>query len=352
MTRFDVFRLHPRGAFHFGTPGVGIEATIERCPSDTLYGALWLEARRAGLPVPARGADDSGAPAAFRLSSCFPFAGATLLFPLPRLRPARRAELQPGQRKRLKHVRYVSPTILQRLLAGDALPDFLPDERGNGAGRLLQGGEVLVAREDDPGLDPATAREPDRLWQQERVDHVTVDRAGSASAYYAVGQTYFRAACGLYVLAQCADAAARDLLLDLLTRLGHSGLGGRRNQGLGQFDVEPADAIELPEAAGRTRALLLSRYLPTQAELESGVLGAGAAYDLAPVGGWLYSHDSPPRLRKTIHVLAEGSVVRCPDGQPPRGRAVDLRPDDEAVSHPVWRYGYALPVGVTFEEAA
>ncbi len=99
--------------------------------------------------------------------------------------------------------------------------------------------------------------------------------------------------------------------------------------------------------------MLLSRYLPTLQELQAGVLSAGTAYDLARVGGWLQSND--PRVhaqqRRDVHLLLEGSVVRCSEGRPPIGHVVDVRPADGSVPHPVWRYGLALGIGVPAQEA-
>ena len=351
MATFEVFKLQPRGAFHFGTPGVGIEATIERCPSDTLYGAMLLEAGQAGMPFPTPAPDGTLAEPRFRLSSCFPYAGDTLLFPTPRLAPTQRAEPQPGQRKRTKNIRYVSPTILRDLLTGASLLDWTPDEHGQGRGRLYQDGAVLIAGEETPQFERRNGvRDDTRLWSVDRVDHVTVDRLSQASAYYAVGQVRFAGGCGLYVLAQVRDGAVGDQLFDLLTRLGHTGLGGRRSHGLGQFDVQRTGTITLPDGDGSERVMLLSRYLPAPGELEKGVLSAGAAYDLQRVGGWLQSPAAPSRLRKTIHLLAEGSVVRCIDGRSPQGRVVDVRPDGDLVPHPVWRYGLALTAGVSLQE--
>ncbi|WP_029214725.1 type III-A CRISPR-associated RAMP protein Csm4 [Kallotenue papyrolyticum] len=344
MATLEVLRLAPRGAFHFGLPGVGYEATGEYCPSDTLYSALLSEALLGRLITPATAPPD----VPFRLSSALPYAGTTLLFPVPR-QPAEDA-LRSGMRKQFKKIRYVSQSIFTALLAGRRLLDYLSDERAEGL--LYQEGSVLIHRAEQPKLDPHSANEATRLWQVERVDHVTVDRTRAASQYYAVGQVRFRAGCGLYVLAHCRDGRACDQLRAWLERLGHAGLGGRRSKGLGQFEVETGDRITLPDSQGARHALLLSRYIPTPTELEQGVLGAGAAYDLERVSGWLYSPGVPAQTRKTIYLLRTGDVVRCPAGRAPDGAVVDLRPDNAGIPHAVWRYGWALSVGIALAEEA
>jgi len=343
MATLHVFRLQPLGAFHIGGQGIGLEATIERCPSDTLYAALLVQAKLAGLPFPEPTPDGTLSDPPFRLSSCLPYAGDALLFPRPRLATLDRGGSAPGRRKRDKKIAYVSATVLRQLLAGGTLDDCLPET--GGAGQLYQDGTVLIADAD------GGPRGSDVIWSADRIDHVTVDRAREASQYYAVGQVRFAAGCGLFVLAETSTSAAHDLLLELLVRLGHSGLGGRRSAGLGQFEVAPPTTIALPNA-GTDRALLLSRYLPTLDELRADVLGPDAAYDLVRVGGWLQSADPrvPAQQRKAIHLLAEGSIVQCPGQRPPRGGVADVGPDlppDAAPwPHAIWRYGLALAIGV------
>ena len=352
MAELHVFRLRPEGAFHIGGQGIGLEATIERCPSDTLYAALFVQAKLARLPFPEPTADGSIDDPPFRLSSCMPYAGNALLFPRPYVAGPRSTTTQPGRRKRDKKIRYVSATVLRHLLARKSINDFLPDLAG--PGRLYQDGAVLIADDDrgPPGSD--------RIWSEDRIDHVTVDRVREASQYYAVGQVRFAAECGLYVLAELNTPAAHDLLLELLVRLGHSGLGGRRSAGRGQFTGAPPTTIDLPSSAATECAMLLSRYLPTPDELQGEVLGPAAAYELVRVSGWLQSTDPHVRAqqRKAIHLLAEGSIVQCPAQQPPRGRVVDVKPDlpprdrvdpeadTEWEPHAVWRYGLALTIGV------
>jgi len=341
MAEFEVFKLRPLGAFHFGAGGDGVEESSERCSSDTLYSALFAEALQWNPSLGSANADGSPPVPRYRVSSCFPYAGDALLFPLPRLAPARQAEPKPGQRKRTKNIRYISVSLLLRMLEGASLSELTPNADRTGPSRSYQEGAALIANEDNPGFQQTA------LWSIDRIDHVTVDRATDTSQYYAVGQVRFAPDCGLYVLAQAEDASAYSELLGLLTRLGHSGLGGRRSRGLGQFEAERVQPIELPQ--GGELSMLLSRYLPTRDELAARVLGPGAAYELTRIDGWLASSD--PRVaaqqRKIVTLLAEGSIVRSVGGKAPVGQIVDVRPDGAAVPHPVWRNGLALSVGVT-----
>ncbi|HEX9372139.1 MAG TPA: type III-A CRISPR-associated RAMP protein Csm4 [Roseiflexaceae bacterium] len=348
MASLQFYRLRPAGAFHFGVQGIGVEESAERCPSDTLYAALLIEAARAGRPffAPSSGHDDDQPlDPPLLLSSCFPYVGEVPLLPYPRLRLPVSDDAIAQHPKLGKKLKYVSPAIFRLILAqqSGALDDYLPTS-GAGKGRLAMGGAVWAAAED--GELPEAP-----FWKVDTMPHVTVDRARHASQYYEVGQVYFRAGCGLYVICRERAPGAASGLGELLQRLGDGGLGGRRSRGLGQFSVEGPQDLDLPEAGGAARLALLSRYRPGRAELAAGVLGEGAAYDLVRVGGWLQTPDveQAAQRRRNVRLLSEGSVVRMlPGGQTPVGTICDVRPVYDAATfpHPVWRYGLALGVGI------
>lgn len=345
MTRFSMYRLRPRGAFHFGAHGVGIEESDERCPSDTLYAALLATAQLSGTsffaPPPAH---DEARPLdpPLLLSSCFPFVGNTPLLPAPRLRlPLKDYDMQ-QRRKLSKKLAYVSPTIFNRIIADDrALAQYLNDAN------FHMGDQVWIAPEDISGEIPRSS-----FWSVDGVPHVTVDRIQQASNYFEVGQVRFAEGCGLYVLCRERWTGAAAELGELLAELGERGLGGRRSSGLGQFTVEAAPPLDLGTAPNPQRMVLLSRYRPSPAELQAGVLGEQASYHLDRVGGWLQGPaGTADQRRRAVRLLTEGSVVQMlPDGQAPLGTVCNVAPvygaGVPAFPHPVWRYGLALGVGI------
>ena len=355
MAQWTFYRLDPKSGagFHFGLRGLEGETSSEHCPSDTLFAAL--VSTLADL-------DGDGAVRAFTapfeahsppylLTSLFPRAGDLPLLPRPFVRIE--METQPGQRKFLKRLCYVSPGIFRALLRGERMDDLGPDS-ANDQGRFLQGDRVwLRADEQDAlpdswsALDRKELREH-KVWQSDPVDRVTIDRASSASAIYRVGRTTYAPGCGLWLGAQWpagVDAAAAAQLETLLHHLGDRGLGGERSVGYGQFSIndDKAPSLDLPTTSG-PYALSLSRYLPAEKELP-GVLREDAAYGLVNVAGWMGSPQGAAYRRKGIRLLAEGSVLHTRGDLGPWGRLVDVKPDIWK-KHPVWRYGYACLVGV------
>ena len=339
--RYSVLRLKPQGAFYFGIRGIGLEASATSFASDRLYAALFVENLRTRV-FPEWIADPHTLP--FRISSCFPYVGTVQLFPRPLLGPlpSQQTEPQPGERKPLKKVQLVSTAVLQHLLAGGNLREYVIGAKG----RLLQGGSIVI----DAAEDGSAAAEKG-LWKVERVPHVTVDRVTNQPTYYETAQVWFNQDCGLSLLAS-GDVERLEQLLQLL---GDSGIGGRRSKGVGLFAVEKGEPLELPDP-GTSHVLLLSSYAPAPAELPAVLHddqpianNLKVSYALEDIGGWSGSLNPAQNAqrRKVIRMINAGSVIRSP-GTKMLGHTVDVRPQggDSAFAHPVWRHGQALAIGI------
>jgi len=372
MTQWTTYTLTPKAGagFHFGLRGLEQEDSGDHCPSDTLFAALvTTQADLAGNEgVRALCAPFEARQPPFLLTSAFPRAGDLTLLPMPFLK----AEItqKPGQRKLLKRLRYVSPAIFRRILAGESMDAYVDGEAGEGA--FLQEGQVWLSVEEIDALPAAwQAQAPDpvrkrrdwhgwlrgregrqwlrgqRVWRSAPVDRVAVDRISSASSVYRIGRTVYSPGCGLWIGVQWpdgVDAAVQEQLETLLLHLGHRGLGGERSVGYGAFTLDrPPRPLDLPPPTGVGRLLTLSRYLPRREELPGALRGA-AAYNLDAIAGWLHAPQQLARRRRQVRMLTEGSVFE-PVGSAPWGRLANVRPAGWE-AHPIWRCGYACAVGV------
>jgi len=363
MAERACYRMAARSPFHVGERGVGIEETSVVLHADTLFSALCLTLRELGEDLDAFLAQFprlvngrvEGGPAPVRLSSAFPYAGDVYLFPRPMLHPPGLDEIgDPKLGKTLKKVHFVSQPILEALLAGQSVAHYLaeadpahPGQQRVRPGVLVQGGQVWVTPAEAARLrhlaDPRTGDV--RLWAEETVPRVTVDRATSRSQVYAVGRVRFAPGGGLFFLAEYQAPAWRPRLERALRALGDEGVGGERSSGHGQFELTAAGAFPLaeppPEQANAYVTLAL--YWPTEAEVRAGVL-EGASYGLVNRRGWIGSPDGMNLRRRGVRMLAEGATLR----QAPQGALADVKPLDPAparnVPHDVWRYGLAFPV--------
>ncbi len=382
MPKLTEYRLTFHAGFHLGTRGVGLEESALHLPADTLFAALVDAHRRAGgdpdafvapFPrLPLDGAPVEGEPP-FRLTSAFPFAGRVRFFPMPVPLPRwfDQTTLR-DRRKALKRIRFVSEALFRRMAAGEPMDAWLfpadartPPKQGV----ALQSGHFWLTREEVADLPPALWTHPQtgeplplqalqgrRVLTQARVPHVTVDRLTSASEVFHAGRVSFAPGCGLWfgVAWQRPEEAIaegeptyREAFRRALAILADDGLGGERSTGYGAFRcAEGEETLTLPDAGPDGLLCLLSRYHPRRTELPQVLTGAGTAYELTAVGGWLRSWDTVAQRRRRLWLLAEGSVVRAGAS----GDLVDVRPlypeSNDRFPHPVWRYGLALGAGL------
>lgn len=328
-----VFHLTPTSPLHLGEHGIGLEETAEFIHSDTLFGGLcfaWAELFGVGALEKLLAGFVAGRPD-FLISSAFPRLGSVRLFPRPMLPlPAGEAAAE-----ELKDVRWVSESLFLAWLRGEDLTAEADPAN-------ILGEEVWVSGRERTGL-PRPHAGP--YWTVDIVPRVVLDRVTSASNLYYVGQLRFGPDCGLCCLVMARRDEVYDQVRAALEVLGELGLGGERGLGLGGFTVEDAGPWVNP--TGGRRFVTLSLYHPTPAELERGVLGPGAAYRLVIRSGWIASAAWPGRRRKWVRLITEGSVL-AGNGDGFYGDLADVTPPERVPgAHPVYRYGYAFPVGVS-----
>ena len=342
MPSYTTYRLLFRGPVHLGRLGLEQAGVSESCPSDTLFSALLDTAADSGGPAQAEALLEpflAGDPP-WCISSAFPFAGEVAFYPRPLLALVS-SEGDLHLRKWLKRLRYLSQGALALALQGKGLDAALSEP----SCRLPSGGLVL----------PEEARSlkalPDSgAWASETRPHVTLDRISLAPSLYEVGQTWFARDCGLHFLVSWRDPSSRGQFEHLLTQLGHRGLGGERSRGFGAFDWQVGPETTWPQPTGL--AMTISRYHPTGPELATGVLtGPGTAYLLEGVGGWLSAQGAAAERRRQLMFVAEGAIIRA-GGSSTLGELVDVTPipQGNTLPHRVYRYGYALTIGL--QEAA
>lgn len=352
----QVYRLHLQAPLHVGSIGIGKEGSLAYMPSDTLFAAMvatwaWLAPERLDAMLAQFAADHPP----FLLTSAFPYAGDVRLFPTPAVDAPLTQNTRVSMGKKLKRLSHVSEQILLHWLAGDDLSGELEEIVKQGGQprkvtNLIQGDHVWVTSQERRMIAAALglpADEPEalKLWGEEAVPHVVVGRVDNRPNLYHTGRVYFAKACGLWFGVRDADPIWQADIARALDAMADSGMGGLRSTGHGAFEWQlwPTDVV-LPAPRPGSYGLLLSRLAPKKDQMPA-LMAEKASYRLATVGGWCGNDGEPPRKRRRVRLVAEGSIVGWP-GEP-LGQLVDVNPvGAEGLDHPVFRYGYGLAVGV------
>jgi len=379
------YHLEARAPFHFGLRGVGIEATAIHGPSDTLFSALSHTVRQQfGLTMLQdflAGYSSPNPPLV--LSSAFPYVlvrreeevddwkppapfgpdQAIRFFPRPIEWPPGVPD-EPGERKAVKRIAWVSESIFRAWITGDShslFREWIKETTLDGQKvkhpNLLQGGQVWLTMEEWECVAGWREEETDaiRLWAVGDVPRVTVDRQASTSTVYQAGRVWFQPGSGLWLLMRWREDW-RERGETALQVLGDAGVGGERSAGHGLFRPHgPYPLSSLLNPTPGERFLTLSLYYPTEAELADVLKGDGGNYRFQMRRGWMASpddsHNAEGNLvrgralrRKAVRMFAEGSILRWPDGSTVLGALADVTPD-AFKTHKVWRYGLAWAVG-------
>ncbi len=333
--REEIVYLDPRGAFHLGERGIGLEETAPFLHADTLYAALgvaWGMLFEEEWFTPD--------PPVF-ISSAFPFAGPVRFYPRPYLPPR---ALPPGVS--LKDAEWVSEGILRRMLAGEPLE----------GGDWIHGRAVWLTAEEAEALRAAFGRRDlrgERFWARGRIPRVALDELTAASSLWHFGRLVFRepgpgpeARAGLFFRVRYRRPEMADRFRAAVRLLGDTGVGGDRTAGHGLFAprFEPADPMGNPNASA---FVTLSPIYPPRDQVER-LLGEGARYGWLTRSGWIGGRLPMPYRRRTVRMLAEGSLLTG-DPQGLWGAMADITPLEtpEPLPHRIYRYGFAFPVGAS-----
>lgn len=311
--------------------------------SDTLHAALIDAAALAGLPV-------VDIAEHLRVSSVFPCWSGIFFYPKPYLPvPAENStpdEHKPSaDRKRLKSIRWVSETLLDAWLRGDHRP-FVQE----GAIETIASDAMITAEE-----AKKIGVLPDKLVVRDLAPAVTVDRISSAASpferrgirlWHKKSDDDTRENVKAWFLADVPNSHKADFE-KTVELLGIYGLGGERSIGYGHFDNIEFDhqpnvpwLQSLPGAPEPDMFYTISLYLPTENEVQAGVLDSPAAYDCTIREGWIHDRVGTTFFKKSTRMCLEGSVFKKVAEQ--HGEIRDVRPDAFHADHPVLRLGKAF----------
>ena len=166
-------------------------------------------------------------------------------------------------------------------------------------------------------------------------------RGNEEALPYRVGIYRFKEENGLYIVVGYDSQEILDLFDELFEMLSLSGIGGKKNSGLGHFDLEIA---ELPKELNQRlntkgEVMTLSVSLPTDKELE--VVLDDSRYLLVKRSGFIdsYTYSKEQRRKKDIYLFKAGSCFN----ETYQGDVYDV---SSGGNHPVYKYAKPLFMGV------
>lgn len=369
-----VYHLEAKTPFHFGSKGVGLEATTEFARSDTLFSALCYGLQRLGGTklledfLAEYSASNNEPP--LQLTSAFPYVykrqegdsaewqgpgefepNAVVRF-FPRVSDWPAGSDEKFEAKQIKKITWVSEQIFRQWVSGNALGEHMCDDL------IVQGGRVWLTSEELDAI--AGWRDPEtdqiQLWAVDDAPRVTIDRIRNASAVYQAGRVWFQPGGGLWAMLKWRSDWQKqgETALHLL---GDAGIGGERSSGHGQFTAHGPHTIEeLPTPKLAERFVTLSLYYPTVSEARPAMQGEDVSYRFELRGGWMSSQEYAQNqsgdfvngstlCRKVVRMFTEGSILHYPSDNHVLGQLADVTPETFKEIHPVYRYGLAWPVG-------
>ena len=363
-----IYKIIPKGGFHFGRTGIGIEEADEIVHSDTLFAALASAWSSLGGEYGKIGSNNNlhilepfrKEKPPFKISSAFPYAGEVLFFPCP--------YVGFGRYEVIKKVKYISVGALKRLNQS-TIPSQKEAER-----EFIQGGMVWVTPEEREKIVELLIQKGGeeeqkslkakfksdlssiRLWFNDDSSitaRVALGRVTKESALYFQGQLRFAEGCGLYFWVEFYDSSYKKYLESALNFLEDEGIGGRRSIGLGQF-IFKEESVPLPKVDAANYQMTLSLCHPSEEEIQVDILRQ-SQYELVKRCGWSRLRGKSDYRQRSLRMFKEGSIF--PLNANLMGTFTDVSPIDEEgyslIGQPVWRYGLALslPLVIKFEEA-
>lgn len=185
-----------------------------------------------------------------------------------------------------------------------------------------------------------------------------VNCRGEQPLPYAVGSYKFSERAGLYCIASFDTADNQTLFENLLVSLSHTGIGGKRSCGYGQFtldveedpiilvdgeeivglyddDIAIAHMLNLDDAA---LYLVVAPYIPTTESID---IIKNSTYGLVKKGGFTFSTQGMvPRKKNSVYMVKEGSCMRdIIEGQLVEMPIVHM-------PHQIYKYGIGKLLGV------
>lgn len=301
---YKIYKMIFTQGVHFGEHS--LEKSEITFQADTLFSALCIEALKIDkLDELLESVKENN----LVFSDAFPYMGQEFFIPKPMKKIEQVIQSEDmTTRKKFKKLEYIQVSLLDKYLKGQYPIDKGSDIKQLGVHTLKTSASI---------------------------------RGNEEALPYRVGIYRFKEENGLYIVVGYDSQEILDLFDELFEMLSLSGIGGKKNSGLGHFDLE---IVELPKELNQRlntkgEVMTLSVSLPTEDELED-VLD-DSRYLLVKRSGFVdsYTYSKEQRRKKDIYLFKAGSCFN----ETYQGDVYDV---SSGGNHPVYKYAKPLFMGV------
>lgn len=301
---YKIYKMIFTQGVHFGDHS--LEKSEITFQADTLFSALCIEALKIDkLDELLESVKENH----LVFSDAFPYMGQEFFVPKPMKKIEQVVQSEDvTTRKKFKKLEYVQVSLLDQYLKGQYPIDKGSDIKELGVHALKTSASI---------------------------------RGNEEAVPYRVGIYRFKEENGLYIVVGYDSQEILDLSDELFEMLSLSGIGGKKNSGLGHFDLEIA---ELPKELNKRlntkgEVMTLSVSLPTDKEIED--ILDDSRYLLVKRSGFVdsYTYSKEQRRKKDIYLFKSGSCFN----KTYQGDVYDV---SSGGNHSVYKYAKPLFMGV------
>lgn len=303
---YAIYKLAFKTGVHFGSGA--LSSNDITFLADNLFSALYIEAVKLGQNNEFYRLCNDGE---LLFSDAFPYIGDRYFLPKPNIYIEPKDKGNSSVKKAYKKLKFIPAELI-----GDYIDGHLDPDACSISSLGAESEQIMAA----------------------------IGRDGNDTMPFSVGTFYFAKGNGLYVISAYKENTARELFEELMEGLSYTGIGGKHSTGKGKFEFRIAnksDTLMQLMQQKTSRYMLLSTALPTENELDGGVLES-ASYLMQRRAGFIYSEKFSDRLVKKndLYTMKSGSCFT----KPFEGGIYDVSGGSGA--HPVYRYAKSMFVEV------
>lgn len=330
---YYLYKLNFLTPVHFGADfsGIGLEKASPTCHADTLFSSICCEIIKLYGKEELEKWVNRAKNGDFLISDLFPYSSEDLFLPKPAKTRTRIENKQnitdkldvSVNKKKMKKLTHI-PVLDWDLFLG-----------------YLEGNEEKFSL---PEL---------KFFEEATIAKVAIPRSQKDNDLYSIGIYKFEDNSGLYFITGFSDESIQPDFLKVLESLGYSGIGGERTSGYGKFTVK---GIKLGQKTNSGSEIILFDLLTNKdkefkmtlsviAPINKDLLEVdNSYYTLIPRKGFVYSetyNNGIPVKRKPVVMFNAGSCFK----NEIEGDILNLQSNEDE-THPVWRYGKAMMIGI------